>query len=361
MTAPKFHEPAKKNYRHWLLLDIWTVREVIGLLSEYSIREERFCSEEDYANKLDEMVGMYTKCIERAVYNDKLGGSIVWSPGKFSKRRIDVEDSYFMPAAFLYWARESGIKYPDEFDCFLENATMESASLPACEEFIDDEGKRLKSVEETDNGSNDGNNFNLKKYIFKKKNHYWDLTYNGKQTLIKQGLGVKYIAELIRQQGNSIDWLELYTAVKGVEPHLVGGGATAEDICNGFDTSQGKSVRIYAGKDKKALQKEKQKLLDKIEDIKMYASEEEIDEIKCEIDDIEKYAFDNFRKDGTLKENSGNRDKMINSIKAAINRALDDIEEGLPDLRKHLHNSIVVHWQRSNPSYSPTIDIDWEM
>jgi hypothetical protein len=50
---------------------------------------------------------------------------------------------------------------------------------------------------------------------------------------------------------------------------------------------------------------------------------------------------------------------MINSIKTAINRALEDIEAGLPDLKKHLYNSIVVHWQRSNPSYSPAIDIEW--
>lgn len=199
------------------------------------------------------------------------------------------------------------------------------------------------------------------KYIFRNMNHFWIAAYNGKETHVKDRLGMKYIAELIKHKHKSLTWIDLFNAVKGTSPEQIEPGTAAEDISYGFNLSQGKAMRVYAGKDKKLLQNQINELKEDLSEAMACDNHNEAEDLEDQIDKLEKYVLDTYRQDGTLKESSSSNDKMINGIKAAIKRALEDIEVALPDLDKHLHDTIVVHWQRSNPSYSPAIDIEWEM
>jgi len=199
-------------------------------------------------------------------------------------------------------------------------------------------------------------------YLFKCKNHYWDIVYDCKQTLVSDNLGMRYVAYLIMHKHKLIDWTDLYNSVKGVDPDSVKKpGSQVEDLSNGFDMSGGKIGRIYAGKDKKALQLEMVRLKDKQDEAKEFGHDDIVDTLQDEIDDIKKYIMDTYRPDGTLKENASDLDKKVNGIKAAIKRAIADIEKGIPELGRHLTDSIVQKWQRSSPSYLPSIDIEWKI
>lgn len=134
-----------------------------------------------------------------------------------------------------------------------------------------------------------------------------------------------------------------------------------EDVSSGFNLSEGKPGRIYAGSDKKKLQAQISDLSDDLAEAKACGNEEEADRIEEQIEQIQKYVMGTFRADGTLKEEISEIDKMAESIKAAIRRAMKDIERGLPDLRNHLYDNIVLKWQRANPSYSPGFDHVWEV
>ena len=197
------------------------------------------------------------------------------------------------------------------------------------------------------------------KYLFVKKMDFWDVVFDGKQIIVKDSMGMRYIAELIRQKHESVVWSDLYHAAQGVAPDSIGVGGNQEALGEGYNVSDQKQMHVYAGADLKLLKNQIGELKEELSEAKAGDNLEEAERLEDYIDQIKKHIMDTYRKDGTLKENSGNTDKMMNGIKAAIKRAIDDIEKDLPALRDHLTDSIVLKWQRSLPSYSPPVDIDW--
>lgn len=203
------------------------------------------------------------------------------------------------------------------------------------------------------------NNLEDSKYIFKHMNDIWVVVYEGKPTMVKDSLGMKYIEQLIKYKHEQLEWTALHNAVKGTNQELIDPDTASEDVSDGYDLSQGMSKRIYAGKSKKWLKSQIENLTEDLKEANENRNHEKADKLKDDIEAVKKYVLDTYRSDGTLKENAKDTDKMINGIKAAIKRAVRDIEIGLPDLGNHLNNFIVLKWQRSKPGYFPPVDLNW--
>jgi hypothetical protein len=372
-TSPIFHLFDKYDYQKLEITESWLLGDVIKMLISFYMQTNDLCNLEEYAEDQSRLFDNYCnyffgilhagKLKHKNIYGEydtdqyepgeHIGTGVTWVNKDELLNYLESNNVLKLDIArlkrFLTW---------DEFPNNLETVNRNLISN-------DEADSNQQGVTEPDQLMNNGSSSNitdvLSKYVFKCKNHYWDVVYDGKQILVKDSLGIKYIAYLIKKKHTAIDWADLSNEINGISPDLVEPGTKYEDVNEGFNLSEGKMGRIHAAKDKKLLQLQINELSKDLSAAKACDNYEEAEALAEQIEKIEKYVMDTYRKDGTLKESSGSTEKLMNGIKAAIKRALEDIEGGLPDLRNHLNESIVQKWQRSKPGYFPSVEINWQM
>lgn len=362
----------KFDYNSFGVADRWYLRDTIMMLTSFEM-EINGCFESQECDKIyskiyEKYCDLITSCLFRSeipYYNgieyDYMSSTSPDNAPKDDKSiSLDLDKANFSQEDILnYLASKDRLR----LDVDRLNRFLSCKEIPKITEVgsIDKSVSHVSPPVSEQVETKEKNDDVKGKYVFINRSDYWEIVYDGERTLVKDSLGMKYLSELIKHKNEPVDWIDLHNAVKGVNPDIIDAGTAYEDVSEGFDVSQGKTSPVYAGKDKKFLQNQ-------IEDLKKYLDEAkacdnyvEADRLEDQIEALKKYVIDTYRKDGTLKENSGSSEKMMNGIKAAIKRALEDIEGGLPDLRNHLNESIVQKWQRSKPGYFPSVGIDWEM
>ncbi len=187
---------------------------------------------------------------------------------------------------------------------------------------------------------------------FRRQGQFWTLTYSGDTVMMKDIIGLRYIAHLISRQGKSITVQLLVKAVRG-EPSSTMSTEELEEV--GLSTGS-ESQQELIDDDAKANYKLKIEELNSRED-------SETDPAKQACIRKEREALE--RQLATTK-GLGDRDRTIANdtekirvaVTQAINRAITSISEAHPPLGLHLLNAIKTG---SDCRYTPDQPVDWQL
>lgn len=172
-------------------------------------------------------------------------------------------------------------------------------------------------------------------YVFRKKGQSWELTFEGRATLVRESKGILYVAELVRAPGREVFVAELFAAARGVAYVPLGGsGETLDD------------------KARRAFQR-------RAEDLRYQLSEAERnndlgrrESIQSELEELADQMLAGQGLSGRPRRSQDDRDRIRKSVSMAIERAIGTIRKHAPALGEHLAK----HIHRGYfPSYSGSI------
>lgn len=168
-----------------------------------------------------------------------------------------------------------------------------------------------------------GNPSEKEHYVFRKNGQSWELTFEGRATLVRESKGILYIAELMRASGREVFVAELFAATQGVAHVPVGtGGETIDD----------KARRDYRRR---------------AEDLKYQLAEAEknndsgrCESIRSELEELADQILAGQGLSGRPRRSQDDRDRIRKSVSMAINRAIGTIGKHAPALGEHLDKHI---------------------
>lgn len=160
-------------------------------------------------------------------------------------------------------------------------------------------------------------------YVFRKKGQSWELTFEGRATLVSESKGILYIAELMRAPGREVFVAELFASVRGVSDVPLGtSGETLDD----------RARRDYRRR---------------AEDLKYQLSEAErnndsgrCESIRSELEELADQILAGQGLSGRARRSQDDRDRIRKSVSMAIGRAIGTIRKHAPALGEHLDKHI---------------------
>jgi hypothetical protein len=160
-------------------------------------------------------------------------------------------------------------------------------------------------------------------FVFRKKGQSWELTFEGRTTLVRESKGILYIAELMRSPGREVFVAELFAAARGVTHVPLGAsGETLDD----------KARRDYR---------------QRAEDLNFQLAEAEknndsgrCESIRLEIEELADQMLAGQGLAGRPRRSQDDRDRIRKSVSMAIDRAIGTIRKHAPALGEHLDNCI---------------------
>ena len=160
-------------------------------------------------------------------------------------------------------------------------------------------------------------------YVFRKKGQSWELTFEGRATLVRESKGVLYIAELMRAPGREVFVAELFSAAHGVAHVPL--GSSGETIDN-------QTQRDYRRR---------------AEDLKYQLAEAErnndsgrCESIRSELEELADQILAGRGLSGRPRRSQDDRDRIRKSVSMAIERAIGTIRKHAPALGEHLDKHI---------------------
>lgn len=191
---------------------------------------------------------------------------------------------------------------------------------------------------------------------------YWNVTFNGETSTIKNTKGLRYIAWLIRNQGKEIDIRELYYAINPLEIEITDpthSGMTSHQL-----EKEGLAPDNLGYKEELIDQKTKQDIEKRIRAIENEASIAEetgnsarLSKLEDEKSKIAQYLSASLGIGGRPREFSNEQKKILDSVKKCIRGDIYKIGTHLPALAEHLKSINLA----SNLSYNPNPTVDWEV
>lgn len=168
-----------------------------------------------------------------------------------------------------------------------------------------------------------GSSSEKERYVFRKKGQSWELTFEGRATLVRESKGILYIAELMRSPGREVFVAELFAAARGVAQVPVGtAGETIDD----------KARRDYQRR---------------AEDLKYQLAEAErnndsgrCESIRLELEELADQILAGQGLSGRPRRSQDDRDRIRKSVSMAIERAIGAIRKHAPALGEHLDKHI---------------------
>lgn len=160
-------------------------------------------------------------------------------------------------------------------------------------------------------------------YVFRKKGQSWELTFEGRATLVRESKGILYIAELMRAPGREVFVAELFASTQGVAHVPVGtGGEILDD----------KARRDY---------------LRRADDLNYQLAEAErnndagrCESIRSELEELADQILTGQGLSGRSRRSQDDRDRIRKSVSMAIERAIGTIRKHAPALGEHLDKHI---------------------
>ncbi len=160
-------------------------------------------------------------------------------------------------------------------------------------------------------------------YVFRKKGQSWELTFEGRATLVRESKGILYIAELMRAPGREVFVAELFASTQGVAHVPLGtGGETLDD----------KALRDYRRR---------------ADDLNYQLAEAErnndagrCESIRSELDELADQILAGQGLSGRSRRSQDDRDRIRKSVSMAIERAIGTIRKHAPALGEHLDKHI---------------------
>ena len=160
-------------------------------------------------------------------------------------------------------------------------------------------------------------------YVFRKKGQSWELTFEGRATLVRESKGILYIAELMRAPGREVFVAELFASTQGVAHVPIGtAGETIDD----------KARRDYRRR---------------AEDLKYQLAEAErhndsgrCQSIRSELEELADQILAGQGMSGRPRRSQDDRDRIRKSVSMAVERAIGTIRKHAPALGEHLDKHI---------------------
>jgi len=200
-------------------------------------------------------------------------------------------------------------------------------------------------------------------YEFIKKGNFWSITYEGKNTLIKNSVGLQYISKLLAHPTREFHALDLVLPSRNI---------------GNYD-----STKYYGKMSKEQLEEEAIRNIEEREDgeladaqarqeyqNKLREFEEEIQTAKDNLDyeraeileDKKQDLLDHLKElygiSGRPRKFSSNSERARKAVSIAITRAIANIKDDLPQLAIYLNNSLQ---KGTFLSYNPAKEIPWNI
>ncbi len=160
-------------------------------------------------------------------------------------------------------------------------------------------------------------------YVFQKKGQAWELTFEGRATVVRESKGILYIAELVRAPGREVFVAELFAAAHGVTQVSLG---TSGEIVDD------KARRDYR---------------ERAEDLNYQLAEAEknndlgrSESIRSELEELAGQILAGQGLSGRPRRGQDDRDRVRKSVSMAIERAVRTIRKHAPALGEHLDKHI---------------------
>lgn len=174
---------------------------------------------------------------------------------------------------------------------------------------------------------------------FLKRGEYWELKFAGKKVILKDSVGLFYIARLIREPNCEIPALTLFAERTGV----------AEEAL------KGSSGEISNAQSRSSYKERCEELVKDIERAKSDNNIGEIESLQAEFEQLASELVASTGLGGRSREKS-DAEKIRKSVFEAIKRCRKKIGESHQILAVHLENCISTG---TNPRYSPSPPTDW--
>lgn len=198
-------------------------------------------------------------------------------------------------------------------------------------------------------------------YEFIKKGNFWSITYEGKNTLLKDSIGLDYICKLLTQPTLEFHALDLASPARdigtdGIAKHY--SKMSKEQLEDeGLDDTFGRGSEELIDEQARHEIKEKINELEKdIQEAKDNFEDEKAEKFENEKQEYMEYLKKCCGLSGRPRKFNSNAEKARKAVSNAITRAIENIKEDLPKLAIHLDNSIQ---KGTFLSYNPDKEIPW--
>jgi hypothetical protein len=189
---------------------------------------------------------------------------------------------------------------------------------------------------------------------------FWTVTFKGESTTLKNTLGMRYIAHLIRNQGKEIHVCDLYYAINSLAHEAT------DDVHSSISTEQlaefglsisdlGDAGELLTPGGKKRLQAYLKELQDHIEDAKEMSDVDRQAELEEKREDIGQQLSADLGLGGRPRKASSTVERLRKSVTKRIRKGRVKIKEEFPELGNHL-DCIKT---RTFCQYAPPSKVEW--
>ncbi|MGZ8174001.1 MULTISPECIES: hypothetical protein [Methylobacter] len=191
---------------------------------------------------------------------------------------------------------------------------------------------------------------------------FWEMRYKGETRYIKNFSGMQYITYLLQNKGKSFSASNLEQAVNppefhfdnAFEPLLMSPEQLKE---HGIDTCDSTNPEnIFDDKGRALLKAHCQKIIARIDELRIRGDHEGVDKLTAELEEIETHINKNKNHLGGSRTMPDETKREINRISKAISRAINKVSTNFHELGSHLDKEIK---KGTYFSYEPDSKINW--
>lgn len=188
---------------------------------------------------------------------------------------------------------------------------------------------------------------------FRKRGDAWEVSFGGKSTVLKDSIGMRHIATLLRSQGRSLSAFELRREIPGVGSGDEGKALFQEGLSirtplDAGDVIDDAARAAYAAR-LKEIDLEQQEAME-------FGHSDRVERLKEERASIAAEIRLSSGLGGRVRKIDPQGEKVRQAVYVAIRRAEDAIREALPDLATHLRTFLR---KGIECSYLPDTAVDW--